>query len=367
MVGDKSLSVLSANPVSKTDVLIVGGGLSGLALADRFEREGVDYVLLEARDRLGGRILSVDIDGVGFDLGPTWFWPSQPRMGAIVERFGLKAFEQHCTGGIVTEDQNGGVRHSAGFAAMQGSYRIEGGVGRIIDEFAAVLPPSRIRLNARVRSIEQEAAGILVTYSNDGVPHSISAEHVILAVPPRVAVETISFTPGLPGQAGQILQSIPTWMAGQAKILAVYDKPYWREKGLSGDAMSRRGPMIEIHDASAPEGPAALFGFVGFPSEVRRQHHDQMMKMAKHQLARLFGDELLEPRALILQDWSQDPLTCTARDLTPNIDHPVYKPLPVKNGLWDSRVRFCVTETATEFGGYLEGALESSERLGLRG
>ncbi len=348
---------------TEVDVAVVGGGLSGLAIADRLQRAGVDYILLEARDRLGGRVLSIDVDGAKFDLGPAWFWPGQHRMRAAVERFGLKVFEQHSAGDSVVEDHVGGVTRGVGLASMRGSYRIDGGIGRLIDGFAASLPPSRIRLDARVRSFEQETSGVSIAFDEAGVTMSIRARSVILAAPPRVVDATMGFKPELPAGARQVLRSIPTWMAGQAKIVAVYDRPYWRDAGFSGDVVSRRGPMAEIHDACAGGGPAALFGFVGVPPEVRRQHHNQMMDETKHQLAHIFGEKLLEPRALILHDWARDPLTSTAQDHAPSRSHPTYGPTSALDGLWEDRLRFCVTETAPQFGGYLEGAFEAAEGL----
>ncbi len=63
-----------------TDILIIGAGLSGLNLAHRLTSVGRDVILLEARDRVGGRALSVKHKDAVFDLGPAWYWPGQPRM-----------------------------------------------------------------------------------------------------------------------------------------------------------------------------------------------------------------------------------------------------------------------------------------------
>lgn len=78
-------------------VTIVGGGLAGLNAARLLHRSGVDFLLFEARDRPGGRILTVDEAGQpsddGFDLGPSWFWPAmQPAIGKLVA--GDVAFER---------------------------------------------------------------------------------------------------------------------------------------------------------------------------------------------------------------------------------------------------------------------------------
>ena len=72
-----------------TDVLIVGGGLSGLALAPKLEKSGVNYLVVEANDRLGGRILTKSVKEVAFDYGPAWFWPGQPRMARAIDELGL--------------------------------------------------------------------------------------------------------------------------------------------------------------------------------------------------------------------------------------------------------------------------------------
>ena len=93
-------------------VLVVGGGLAGLVAAHRLHQAGIDFVLLEARTRLGGRILTVEageaVSGEGFDLGPSWFWPDiQPAMGALVRRLGLPAFEQHSDGDMLFERVRG--------------------------------------------------------------------------------------------------------------------------------------------------------------------------------------------------------------------------------------------------------------------
>ena len=85
---------------SSAGIAIIGGGLSGLTAAMLLEQQGVrDVVLFEARQTLGGRILSVDAAGAvvdarepaldRFDLGPSWFWPGlQPQLDRLVDELG---------------------------------------------------------------------------------------------------------------------------------------------------------------------------------------------------------------------------------------------------------------------------------------
>ena len=138
-------------------IAIVGAGLSGLYAAYLLERQGIrDYVLLESRDVLGGRIASVtasrhsaphatgSIDQ--FDLGPTWFWPDYQReLHRLVEDLGLERFEQFESGDMVVErspDEPPARVH--GYANSPPSMRLIGGMGALIEALRRTLDSSRI-------------------------------------------------------------------------------------------------------------------------------------------------------------------------------------------------------------------------------
>jgi monoamine oxidase len=177
-----------------------------------------------------------------------------------------------------------------------------------------------------------------------------------------LAAANIDFKKAVPQAALEIMASVPTWMAGHAKIVAIYKRPYWREAGLSGDAMSRRGPLMEVHDASPFEGgPYALFGFVGVPANARTDAI-ALRHACQQQLGHLFGPKVAQPIDLILKDWAQDLLTATPRDQAPLSHHPEYYLPKALSSLCDGRLHLGSTETASQFGGYLEGALEAAER-----
>ena len=104
----------------KTQVAIVGGGLAGLALARHLHAHGISFELFEARPRFGGRIKALEIGAGKVDLGPSWFWPGQPRIAALTEALKLRKFEQYARGAVSLEDANGHVHRNMGLPAWRG-------------------------------------------------------------------------------------------------------------------------------------------------------------------------------------------------------------------------------------------------------
>jgi len=342
--------------VRQTQTLIVGGGLSGLATAVYMNQQQHSFDLLEGRDRLGGRIRTARLAGGRFDLGPAWFWEGQPRVLGLIDAIGAKVSAQYADGEALYEIAPGDMRRIRGAASMAGSWRVDGGMGRLVEGLAQSLPAAHIHLSAQVTSIDVHASGVRVGCANGAVRE---AERVVLAMPPRL-IAGIRFDPALPPSVLDGLRSVPTWMAGQAKVMAVYDRPFWRDHGLSGDAISRVGPLVEIHDASDEDaGRGALFGFVGVPASARADA-DALKTRAVEQLARLFGEAAAAPLDVALYDWAQDPLTAVAADRQPMTVHPHYDAIPP---LVPGRVFVAGTEASPEFGGYLEGALTSAQRV----
>lgn len=337
--------------------LIVGGGLSGLTLAENLESRGHDYLLVEARTRFGGRIMTQHLADAYFDMGPAWFWSGQPRIAALISRLNLSKFTQFSDGVLTFEDEQGHVERGRGFSSMEGSWRLAGGMDALTNALADRIPVHRKRLDAPVIKIEMAQGRCTATSANGA---QMTADQIVLALPPRVAAQ-IEFSPALPASTIQTMKGIATWMAGQAKAVAVYDTPFWRIDGLSGDAMSRKGPMVEIHDASpAQGGPYALFGFIGVPPQGRADD-DLLLRLLRSQLTRLFGPQAAEPKRIYLKDWTFDPYTSTEKDKTPLYTHPAYGLPHEMTKLWNNKLHFAGTEVAPTFGGYIEGALEAAE------
>ncbi|WOV86950.1 FAD-dependent oxidoreductase [Sporosarcina oncorhynchi] len=352
-------------------VIIIGAGLSGLYAASMLHAKGIECVILEARERIGGRVLSqaiADRPELGkLDLGPTWFWPEhEPVIAGLVKELGLRTFEQHTKGALLFEQSadQPAQRHMLPEGAVAKSMRFVGGVQSLIDAVADGLPESVIQLNRRVTAIHMDEEGTVsldVKHAGEG-KESLRARAIILALPPRIVADRITFTPPLPRHLISSLTDKPTWMAGQAKAVAVYDQPFWRDAGLSGQVTSWAGPLQEIHDASPDTGSGALFGFFGLSANDRKQlGEERVRELVVAQLAKLFGSAAERPVSLLYKDWSADTDTSVTEDAKPLTDFPVYGEL-ADAGIWNSKLFFAGTETSSEHGGHLEGALRSAER-----
>ena len=345
----------------KTDVIIIGGGLSGLALADRLQSGGISYQLFEAHSSLGGRIkvhqeLSLN-SSAAYDLGPSWFWPGQTRIQALIKRFGIEVFSQYSEGTQRFEDQNGAVQHGGTYASMEGSLRIQGGMITLISHLARALNTDCVHLNTQISGVRKSKNIEAIGFDGEVLAE---AKHLVLALPPRVAA-SLRFTPKLPESTFLAMKAVPTWMAGQAKFCAVYEAPFWRAQGLSGDAVSRAGPLAEIHDATDPTSDnGALFGFVGV-ALARRMDQEALIQASLAQLARIFGPEALSPISALVKDWAIDSNIATQMDSQPLNYHPVYGLPGAMADVWGNCLLFSSSEMAPHYGGYLEGALEAAE------
>ncbi|MBF6634654.1 MAG: FAD-dependent oxidoreductase [Planococcus sp. (in: Bacteria)] len=356
-------------------VIIIGAGLSGLRAASLLTERGIDCRVLEARDRIGGRALSATVpdrpDLGRFDLGPTWFWPQyEPQMAALVEKLNLETFVQHNDGDMLVERFQ--IKPPERCVLQENmderGTRLAGGVQSLIDALAQTLPPETIELKTHVKEIRMDEAGDVTIEAehSDGKTETIPAAAVILALPPRLVARHISFSPALPPDLLADIAEKPTWMGSQAKAVAVYERPFWRESGLSGLVLSSVGPMQEIYDASPASGAGALFGFFGMPAEVREQMgQDKVVKLVATQLVKLFGPEAEKPVAILYKDWANDAETAVEEDSSPFKNYSSYGQPPAA-GNWEKEVVFAGTETNAQYSGHLEGALQAAEQAVIK-
>lgn len=336
---------------TRVDVVVVGAGIGGLAVADELVGAGHDVVVLEARSRTGGRLLSTPD---GLDLGATWCWDGEQRVLALARRLGVTTYAQHLAGDTVVEDLNGVQRHPGNLIDVP-AHRYTGGAAALTDALAAGLPPGCLLLEHPVRRLASAPGDRIEVESRGRRWH---APHVVLALPPSVAVDTMELPVELPAELVRVAGAVPTWMGQAAKVVAVYDTAFWREAGLAGAGASRLGPVQELHDMSGPGGvPAAVFGFA--PSALLGADAEDRVRA---QLGRLLGPRGAEPRSLTVTDWSSEAWTSPAGAASRPADHSLYGHPLLQAPALGGRLHWASTETAGAYAGHVEGALLAAER-----
>jgi monoamine oxidase len=438
--------------MADVDVVVIGAGLSGLVAARELARGGASVAVLEARDRVGGRLVRAKLDGAWVDLGGQWIGPGQRRMIALAEELGAATFPTYAAGRKVL-DLRGRVSTYAGtipsmspiklalmqlaisrvdrarkrvdparpweapdaaaldaitlagwqrlnvpsrdvrdlfdaavgvvfgadsselsllyflFYANAGEglmhlVEIEGGAqqDRFVEgahgvtlRLAAALG-DRVHLSRPVRRVEQDAGG--VTVHADGL--TLRARAAVIAVPPALAGR-IDYEPALPAARDALTQRFA--MGAIIKCVAAYERPFWRDRGLSGEAVSTGGPVAVTFDNSPPDGSrGALVAFVvGGAARAwsARPAHERRREVLSV-LSRLFGKEAGDPVDYAELDWSAERWTrgCPVGTLPPGALTQLGASLREPVG----RVCFAGTETATEYTGYMEGAVQAGER-----
>ncbi len=411
------------------DVAIVGGGLCGLALAHSLQARRLNWGLFEARDRLGGRVLThTSAQGLALDLGPSWYWPNtQPSVTRLVEDLGLDSVAQADDGRVLWLDDpsspprtvaiDAAGRPAEGAPARPGGVhggarRLTGGMVGLVQAFASALPVSRLHLGAVLEQLEDGGDHVVLHLrapqaephpAQQGEPKSapltdsaipplrIRARHVVLALPPRVVDATVQFEPALPDAVQQALSGTPTWMVTAAKAAVAYAQPFWRSQGHTGNAWvthpqamlaevfdvglpeadqgqgtgQHADPHTGQHPGKAPATGAALAGFLAPGVVPRQQMRTSQPLLIDSQLCMLFGPEASDGE-LHLQDWADEPLTCSPADRAEDGQapaHPPSGPTSLTEPQWAGRLLLGGSETATRGAGYLEGALNAAARL----
>ncbi|MGI8460505.1 MAG: flavin monoamine oxidase family protein [Solirubrobacterales bacterium] len=437
----------------EADVVVVGAGFAGLAAARAIAAAGAEPVVLEARDRVGGRVLNEPIgEGKVVETGGQWVGPTQDRIATLAAELGVETFPTHSAGdnllridgrlqrysgtipklgplalldiGLATRKLNklsrgidaGAPWASAGaerldaisvgawiersmrsprarrlmrvagrtiwgaepeelsllhlcfYLRSAGSFElltdVEGGAqqdryvggSQAVAIRAAEELGDRVVLGAPVRRIEHGPAGVLAVA--DGT--EVRARRAIVALPPAL-VEQISFTPALPPARRQLAQRMP--MGWLVKAIALYDEPFWRDDGLSGEALNEQGPVTMTFDNSPPDGtPGALVGFIG-GADARafaKLGTSERRQAVLGSFEALFGPRARAAERYIEQDWAAEQWSGGG---------------PVANfasGGWTSSgpvlreqigpLHWAGTETATRWCGYIDGAVQSGER-----
>lgn len=344
------------------DAVVIGAGVSGLSAAHGLRQRGMDVLVLEGRSRIGGRVLSIELDaGAGIDLGPAWVWPDyQPRVRELIQHHDLEVLNQYEDGDLLFEDAGGRISRAKYPRRYSDAVRLRGGMRRLIQTLQDRVSDVDIRLGQEVVALSFVNDGITIAISGQ---RPVSAGSVVLAVPPVLCLRWI-ISPVLPPELQTAIKQCPTWMAAHAKFVACYDEPFWRQQGLSGAVVSHRGPLFEVADHSDPERKShALFGFLGIPAAERQQMQKaELEPLLLQHFARLFGEQAMAATQTWLMDWADDTMTASESDWVAAGNHPPYGEAPLTRAWFDQRLAFCAAETDPRFGGLIEGALTAGAR-----
>jgi monoamine oxidase len=446
------------------DVVVVGAGLAGLTTARRLVQKGVrSVVVLEARDRVGGRTWTKHGHGTWIDVGgqwvktkPTAYGPAQDRIVALAKEVGVKTFPVYYPGGAQDVGYENGVRTaypweptaelppspslldaataivkldqmaselnpaspwtaaraaewdgqtfetwkqantttdygrrildlgaeailaceprdvsllyllfyiaSAGtlenlISTPQGyqESRFVGGSQQVSQRVAAALG-ERVVLNAPVTRISQRRGRVTV----ESARAIATGKRAVVAIAPALT-NHILFEPQLPPLRAQLSQRFP--MGSVIKVHAVYDRPFWRDQGLTGFTISDRGPCRVTWDNSPPSGsPGILVSFFEGDDARRwsRRSKADRRGAALECFVRYFGGKAANAVDYIELDWMKQAWSrgCYVGVMPPGVMLDYGRTLRPPVG----RVHWAGTETATQAAGYMDGAVRSGER-----
>lgn len=273
--------------------------------------------------------------------------------------FGAEAAELSLLHFLFYLHSGGGLKALVEIEGGAQQTRIQGGAQQFSIRLAARLD-GRVRLSSPVRAIEQTDDEVLVRTDTG----AWRAERVIVAVPPPMAGR-IRYSPDLPAVRDQLTQRMP--MGATIKCMALYDTPFWRAAGLSGESVCPDGPAAVTFDNTtrAAEGGDEQPGLLGFlvgaaAREWGARPADERKAAFLGQLVRLFGPEAAAPVDYIEKDWSTEPYIrgCPVASFAPGGVTGFGAALRAPCG----RVHWAGTESATEWSGFMEGAVQSGER-----
>ena len=339
-------------------VVLVGGGLTSLALAYFLPKENLKIQIAEASARLGGRIQTAlgKLD-TPLELGATWFSDAHQNLWDLLEALELEKFPQYASGkSLFQTDLNEAAQTFYVPDSESPSYRIVGGTERLIEKLHANIPDVDILLNTQISTIIDNGEEIILKTQ---AGKSLSADIAILCLPPQLASSNIQFSPHLPSDLMKILPTVQTWMSGSIKFVLEYDRAFWRTQDFSGMIYSHVGIISEMYDHTNYEG--TKFGFTGFLNrEAANYSQEERKQMVLQQLHYLLGNPSLKPVTYTDKVWTGEYVfEGNPSMLRPhqNNGHPV-----LHQAYMNGKLYFSGTETATEYAGYMEGAIIAAKK-----
>jgi len=448
MFAPAGLSTAAAAESKNVDVVVVGAGASGLLAARQLKDAGKSVVVLEANDRVGGKLKRGEIAGTVIDLGGAWVGAGQDRAMAEAARYGMKMYPTPSAGSNlielggkvykedllptnVAEGYFGAVdivdkwterMKAPGFwesdeVAVWDSttlatwlrQHIQHDTGRkvltIACEVVMTVPPSqismltffaslrpmgfmevisteggaqqdlfvggyhqitlhiakelgeRVVLASPVRAIEQHEAYVTVR-SDKG---DWTAKRVIVTVPASIA-QRIEFSPPLPYRKSGLMQRMP--MGSVIKCYAAYERPFWRERKLSGQGALSTGELEAFLDVTPPDCEygilAAFFGGKHAQQWSDRTPEERQARMTQD-ITKLLGPEAATPIDYVENNWPRETWSPGGFSCIPTPG--TYMSFGDSLGEPTGRIHWAGADTSPMFNGYVDGAFRSADRV----
>jgi len=349
-------------------VLIIGAGIAGLTVAYQLNKHDIEVTILEARSRIGGRILTVypsNRPSVPLDFGSIWFWDEHKHIKKLVRELRLKHY-LHTTKGLAIYDNGPGkTPRQYTVPAESPKYRLVGGMQSLIDKLQKQLPEDAIHLNTIVTELSADNEGIAIsTTQNDKISY-YDADYVINTIPPILASTSITYHPNLPVDVWQALRSMPTWMGRDLKIFLVYDSPFWKKTGLSGISTSELGIVNEFYDASPEGSPFGVLVGVLNPESVGYNMFKEDRKQAIiDQLKRMYGWQGIEIKYYDEIHWAYESYTTHQPTINNHItDYSAYGHPQLQEPTLHGRLFWGSSEVSTVSGGNMDGAVYRANEI----
>ncbi|QZQ55521.1 FAD-dependent oxidoreductase [Curtobacterium sp. TC1] len=129
----------------ESDVVVIGAGVTGLTAANRLRAAGITVTVLEARDRVGGRTWTNDIDGVTLEIGGQWVSPDQTALLETLDELGLDTYDRYREGSSVYVDAAGTRTEYTGdiFPLPEATANEIERLVTVVDEYVATVDPAR--------------------------------------------------------------------------------------------------------------------------------------------------------------------------------------------------------------------------------
>ena len=341
---------------TKSEIIIIGAGLTGLTIGYELSKKNIPFIILEGRDRIGGRIFTkFGEDHPPIEMGATWLGKKHTSLIDLLKELNLEIFEQVLGERAIYESISTSPPQLVQLGPNEApSYRIKGGSTSLINKLNEHIEDNCIHLNEIVKTIHYKDGKVHLETSNQ----TYIGNKVISTLPPFLLNQSIEFIPPLDTEFQSIAMQTHTWMGESIKVALSYKTDFWNAKSFSGTIISNVGPIPEMYDHSNVEhSKYALMGFLnGAYFSITKE---ERLEMILAQLEKYYGPQA---RAFITYEektWRTDPLTFSDYQghVLPhqNNGHPIFR-VPH----WNQQFIVAGAETSPDFPGYMDGAVQSA-------